>query len=95
MHLHELKEKPPGELLAFAEELKIENASTMRKQDMMFAILKQLADNSEAIHGAGVLEILQDGLWKSSKDGINCTIIEISIIHCFIITLVTRSCIIN
>ena len=61
MHLHELKEKPPGELLAFAEELKIENASTMRKQDMMFAILKQLADNSEAIHGAGVLEILQDG----------------------------------
>ena len=61
MHLHELKEKPPGELLAFAEKLKIENASTMRKQDMMFAILKQLADNSEAIHGAGVLEILQDG----------------------------------
>lgn len=61
MHLHELKEKPPGELLSFAEKLKIENASTMRKQDMMFAILKQLADNSEAIHGAGVLEILQDG----------------------------------
>ena len=74
MHLHELKEKPPGELLAFAEELKIENASTMRKQDMMFAILKQLAENSEAIHGAGVLEILQDGYldpkepWASMKN---------------------------
>jgi transcription termination factor Rho len=40
MHLHELKSKSPAELLAFAEELKIENASTLRKQDMMFAILK-------------------------------------------------------
>jgi transcription termination factor Rho len=61
MHLQELKKKTPAELLAFAEELEIENASTLRKQDMMFAILKQLADNDVAIYGDGVLEILQDG----------------------------------
>jgi transcription termination factor Rho len=47
--------------LAFAEELEIENASTLRKQDMMFAILKHLADNDQPIYGGGVLEILQDG----------------------------------
>jgi transcription termination factor Rho len=61
MHLQELKKKTPAELLAFAEELQIENASTLRKQDMMFAILKQLADNDQPIYGDGVLEILQDG----------------------------------
>lgn len=61
MHLQELKKKTPAELLAFAEELQIENASTLRKQDMMFAILKQLADNDTPIYGDGVLEILQDG----------------------------------
>ena len=61
MHLQELKKKTPAELLAFAEELEVENASTLRKQDMMFAILKQLADNEVAIYGDGVLEILQDG----------------------------------
>ncbi|OAN50333.1 transcription termination factor Rho [Paramagnetospirillum marisnigri] len=61
MHLQELKKKTPAELLAFAEELEIENASTLRKQDMMFAILKQLADNDTPIYGDGVLEILQDG----------------------------------
>jgi len=61
MNLQELKAKTPAELLAFAEELQIENASTLRKQDMMFAILKQLADNDTPIYGAGVLEILQDG----------------------------------
>jgi len=61
MHLQELKKKTPAELLAFAEELEIENASTLRKQDMLFAILKQLADNDTAIYGDGVLEILQDG----------------------------------
>ncbi|TAN71924.1 MAG: transcription termination factor Rho [Magnetospirillum sp.] len=61
MHLQELKKKTPAELLAFAEELEVENASTLRKQDMMFAILKQLADNDVAIYGDGVLEILQDG----------------------------------
>jgi transcription termination factor Rho len=61
MNLQELKCKTPAELLAFAEELQIENASTLRKQDMMFAILKQLAENDVAIYGDGVLEILQDG----------------------------------
>ena len=48
-------------LLAYAEDLEIENASTLRKQDMMFAILKQLADNDVAIYGSGVLEVLSDG----------------------------------
>jgi transcription termination factor Rho len=61
MNLQELKAKSPADLLAFAEELEIENASTLRKQDMMFAILKHLADNDQPIYGGGVLEILQDG----------------------------------
>ncbi|MBE1236590.1 transcription termination factor Rho [Phaeovibrio sulfidiphilus] len=61
MHLQELKKKTPAELQAFAESLEIDNASTLRKQDMMFAILKQLAENDTAIFGEGVLEILQDG----------------------------------
>jgi transcription termination factor Rho len=61
MNLQELKRKSPADLLAFAEELQIENASNLRKQDMMFAILKQLAENDQAIYGDGVLEILQDG----------------------------------
>ena len=61
MHLQELKAKSPADLLATAEELEIENASLLRKQDMMFAILKQLAENDVAIFGIGVLEVLQDG----------------------------------
>jgi transcription termination factor Rho len=61
MNLKELKAKSPADLLAYAEELQIENASTLRKQDMMFAILKQLALNDVAIYGSGVLEVLQDG----------------------------------
>jgi len=61
MNLQELKKKSPTELLAFAEELEIENASTLRTQDMMFVILKQLADRDEEITGTGVLETLQDG----------------------------------
>ncbi|MBF0393239.1 MAG: transcription termination factor Rho [Alphaproteobacteria bacterium] len=61
MHLQELKSKSPADLLAYAEELQIENASTLRKQDMMFAILKQLAENDTPIYGDGVIEILQDG----------------------------------
>ncbi|SDE96289.1 transcription termination factor Rho [Rhodospira trueperi] len=61
MQLQDLKKKTPKDLLAFAEELEIENASTLRRQEMMFAILKQLADNDTAIFGEGVLEILQDG----------------------------------
>ena len=61
MHLQDLKSKSPADLLAFAEELSIENASTLRKQDMMFAILKQLAENDVSIYGRGVLETLADG----------------------------------
>jgi len=61
MNLQELKEKSPTDLLQFAEELEIENASTLRKQDMLFAILKQMAENDTAIFGTGVLEVLQDG----------------------------------
>ena len=61
MHLSELKAKSPADLLAFAEELQIENASSLRTQDMMFAILKTFADNDQAIFGEGTLEILSDG----------------------------------
>jgi transcription termination factor Rho len=61
MNLQELKNKTPADLLACAEELEIENASSLRKQDMMFAILKQLAENDVSIFGVGVLEVLQDG----------------------------------
>ena len=61
MNLQELKSKSPADLLAYAEELEIENASTLRKQDMMFAILKQLAENDIPIYGTGVLETLPDG----------------------------------
>src|SRR5215470_3260494 len=61
MNLQELKRKSPADLLAYAEELQIENASTLRRQDMMFAILKTLAENEVPIFGDGVLEILQDG----------------------------------
>jgi transcription termination factor Rho len=61
MHLQDLKKKSPTELLALSEELEIENASTLRKQELMFAILKQLAENDHAIFGQGVLEVLPDG----------------------------------
>ena len=61
MQLQELKRKPPAELLAQAEELEIENASALRKQDLMFAILKKLAEKDVAIFGDGVVEVLQDG----------------------------------
>ncbi|MEO1014554.1 MAG: transcription termination factor Rho [Pseudomonadota bacterium] len=61
MTLDELKEKSPAELLEFAEDLEVENASTMRKQDMLFAILKELADREVEIAGGGVLEVLPDG----------------------------------
>src|SRR5947207_154862 len=61
MKLKDLKSKSPTDLLAFAEELGIENASSMRKQDMLFAILKELADRNVEITGEGVVETLQDG----------------------------------
>ena len=59
--LHELKAKSPTELLTFAEGMEVENASTMRKQELMFAILKQLASQETEILGEGVVEVLQDG----------------------------------
>jgi transcription termination factor Rho len=61
MKLQDLKMKSPAALLELAEELKIENASAMRKQDMMFAILKALAEQDVEITGSGVVEVLSDG----------------------------------
>ncbi len=61
MKLDDLKSKSPTELLAFAEEHGVENASTMRKQELMFAVLKQLAAKEIEIIGIGVVEVLQDG----------------------------------
>src|SRR5215210_7085673 len=61
IRLQDLKSKTPTELISFAEELEVENASTMRKQELMFAILKQLAAREVEIIGAGVVEVLQDG----------------------------------
>ena len=61
MHLNELKSKNPSDLLSYAESLEVENASNLRKQDMMFACLKKLADNDVSIYGEGVLEVLADG----------------------------------
>ena len=61
MKLQDLKAKTPAELTAFAEEHQVENASTMRKQELMFATLKQLASKEIEITGTGVVEVLQDG----------------------------------
>ncbi|MCC7253093.1 Rho termination factor N-terminal domain-containing protein, partial [Hyphomicrobium sp.] len=61
MKLEDLKLKSPTELLSFAEENGVENASTMRKQELMFATLKQLAAKEIEITGVGVVEVLQDG----------------------------------
>ncbi len=61
MNLQELKNKKPEELLKQADELGIENPSSLRKQDLMFAILKTIADEGAVITGIGVIEIMQDG----------------------------------
>jgi transcription termination factor Rho len=61
MSLQELKEKPAAELVTFAEALEIENANSMLKQDIMFAILKAVAEEGVDISGSGTLEVLQDG----------------------------------
>ncbi len=61
LNLADLKAQSPKDLLSLAEELEIENASTMRKGDMMFAILRERADDEWVIGGDGVLEVLQDG----------------------------------
>lgn len=61
MHLKDLKQKSPKELLTQAENLEIEDASTMRKQDLIFAILKKVASEDNIIYGEGTIEVLQDG----------------------------------
>lgn len=61
VYLRELKAKSPTELLAYAEMLEVENASSLRTQDMLFAILKELAEQEVQIIGRGVVEVLQDG----------------------------------
>jgi len=61
MHLEDLKQKTPVQLIAMAEEVEIENVASMRKQELMFAILKAVAENDESIFGGGVIEVLQDG----------------------------------
>lgn len=61
MQLADLKKKTPSELLAYAEELNIENAASMRTQDLIYAILKQLTETGTALYGSGVLEVMQDG----------------------------------
>jgi len=61
MKLQDLKAQTPAELVTFAEEKGVENASTMRKQELMFAILKQLAIQETDIIGEGVVEVLSDG----------------------------------
>ena len=61
MNLQELKKKTPAELISQAEKLGIENPSTLRKQEILFAILKKLAEKGEEITGGGVLQLLQDG----------------------------------
>jgi transcription termination factor Rho len=61
MHLKELKKRAPAELVAMAEEYEVEGASTMRRQDLMFAILKEVAEDGEEIVGQGTIEVLQDG----------------------------------
>ena len=61
VYLRELKAKSPTDLLAYAEMLDVENASSLRTQDMLFAILKELADQEVDIIGRGVVEVLPDG----------------------------------
>ena len=61
MNLQELKDKSPADLISEAEKLGVENSSTLRKQEILFAILKKLAEKNEQITATGVLETLQDG----------------------------------
>ena len=61
VNLHQLKAMPPHELLAYAEKVGVDNPSALKKQNMLFAILKSLAEKNILIEGGGVLETLQDG----------------------------------
>jgi transcription termination factor Rho len=71
LNLADLKAQSPKDLLSLAEELEIENASTMRKGDIMFSILKERADDDWIIGGDGVLEVLQDGFGFLRSPGAN------------------------
>ncbi len=61
MHLHELKSKSPAELILMAEKLGIEDAASLRKQDILYTVLRKLAEDGQTITGEGVLEVLPDG----------------------------------
>ena len=61
MHLKDLKKQTPAELVTMAEELGVEGASTLRKQDLMFSILKVRAETGAEINGSGTIEVLNDG----------------------------------
>ena len=61
MHLNDLKKKSPAELVAMAEELGVEGASTLRKQELMFSLLKVRAERGDEIMGLGTIEVLPDG----------------------------------
>ena len=69
MYLKDLKEKSPKELLTWAEDLGVEEASSMRVQDLVFAIMNKIADGNEVIYADGVIEVLPDGFGflRSSK----------------------------
>ena len=71
MKLQELNAKSPTDLVTFAEGAEVENASTMRKQELMFVILKNLAEQDVEIIGEGVVEILQDGFGFLRSAGSN------------------------
>ena len=61
MHLKDLKDKSPKQLLSQAEELGVEDASSMRVQDLVFAIMKKVAEDDHILYGDGVIEVMQDG----------------------------------
>ena len=67
MHLSDLREKEIKELISMATDLKIENPSSMRRHELIFAILKTMAKNNEEIYGGGVLEILPDGFGRQCQ----------------------------
>ena len=70
MNIQELKKKSSEALITQAEELGVENASTLRKQEILFAILKKLAEKGEEITGGGVLQLLAGWFWFFESNGI-------------------------
>ena len=71
MHLNELREKSPGQLVKLAQELEVENPSTLKKHEIIFSILTKTAKKEEAIYGQGVLETLPDGFGFLRSPGYN------------------------